>query len=509
MSLWQDVVTAALVGTERQSLRLTPPDNQLGELLQRLNNTDPEGTLLGAAAAIALYQRAGRLPTTDNQPLPEACEPDDKPCCSPRAGQQLALMLQGEHSKLLPEWLAATELALKRVPERYLPELLALGQRQSHLRAAILPVLGKRGRWLAAQNPDWGYVVGEDTEATWQSGRRAARILLLKRLRTENPAEARERLAATWAAEGASERAAFLETLITGLSMEDEPFLEAALDDRGKEVRSSASDLLARLPESRLCQRMIERVRPLLTLKQEGKNLYLEVTLPESCDKGMTRDGIESNSVYGLREKAGWLLQMLGTVPPSLWSQSWETTPAQTLQLCDGRGWNHLVRDAWAIAALRHQDTDWAEAILVAMPKGLCFVTTDELMPGLMGILPQERREVLVRSLLPSGHVPLSGEHPGFYLLRFYRYPWSAQLTRAVLDGVCRYIENSNNSYNWSWGAALKEFAFYMTPSLVDEARAGFVSVVKEGSVWAKAVDDFMAILKFRYEMVQSLRGEL
>lgn len=69
-SLWQDLVTAALVGTERQSLTLTPPDNQVGELLCQLDSTDPEGTLLGAAGAIALYQRSGRLPTTDNQPLP-------------------------------------------------------------------------------------------------------------------------------------------------------------------------------------------------------------------------------------------------------------------------------------------------------------------------------------------------------------------------------------------------------------------------------------------------------
>ncbi len=126
MNLWQDVVTAALVGTEPKSLTLNLPDNQLGELLQKLNSTDPEGTLLGAAAAIALYQRAGLLPTTDISAQP--CEPDDKPCCSPRAGKHLALMLQGKHANLSPEWLAAAESALKRVPERYLPELLALGQ---------------------------------------------------------------------------------------------------------------------------------------------------------------------------------------------------------------------------------------------------------------------------------------------------------------------------------------------------------------------------------------------
>jgi hypothetical protein len=292
--------------------------------------------------------------------------------------------------------------------------------------------------------------------------------------------------------------------------MEDEPFLEAALDDRRKEVRSTASELLAKLSESRLCQRMIERVRPLLTLKQEGKKLHLEVTLPEFCDKGMTRDGVESKSGSGQGEKAAWLLQMLVTVPPKLWCQSWDTTPAQILQLGSGSEWNHLLPWAWAIAAVRHQDTEWAEAILVAMPKGRypAFVEVDELMPELMEMLSQERREVLVRSLLPSNRVPLSSEHPGFYLLRFYRYPWSAELTRAVLNGVFCYID-SNNYYDWSWRSGLKEFACYMMPSLVDEAASGLSSVVKKGSVWAEAVDEFLAILKFRHEMLQALRGEL
>ena len=284
MSLWQEVLTTALVGTQRRSLSLNSPTGQLGDLLSHLNPSDPEGVLLSAAAAISLYQQAGQLPVKDNQPLPDLCPPDELPCCSICAGQHLRLMLLKERQKLLPEWLSAAAKAKKRASEYCLPGLLELGRNSRPLRFAILPVLGKRGRWLAAQNPDWDYVVSEDIEETWKTGSGAARQLLLQQLRTENPADARERVAAIWEQEKSDERLAFIETFHTSLSMDDEPFLEAALDDRRKEVRQKAAQLLAHLPQSRLCQRMSQQVRSSLILKEKRNRLHLDFTLSEATD---------------------------------------------------------------------------------------------------------------------------------------------------------------------------------------------------------------------------------
>lgn len=60
INLWQEVITNALVGTEKQPLSLTLTDNQLGQLLSKLNSqldaNDKPGVLLSAAAAISLYQ---------------------------------------------------------------------------------------------------------------------------------------------------------------------------------------------------------------------------------------------------------------------------------------------------------------------------------------------------------------------------------------------------------------------------------------------------------------------
>ncbi len=525
MSLWQDVVTTALVGTERRSLSLTPSpatpplsnrssyeegkegSGQLGNLLSHLNHSDREGTLLSAAAAISLYQKAGQLPAKDNQPLPEPCQPEELPSCSPHAAQHLRLLLLKERQKLLPEWLAAAAKAGKRAPEHSLPELLELGRNSRQLRSAILPVLGRRGRWLAGQNPDWDYVVGEDIEETWAIGSRAARAILLQQLRAENPAPARERLAAVWEQEKLDERLAFIETFQTGLSIDDEPFLEAALDDRRKEVRQKAAELLAHLPESRLCQRMAQRVRAALSLKEKRNRLHLDFTLKDASEE-LTRDGIDSKQPPRLLGEQSWrLMQMVAATPLSIWFQIKGEHPAEWIQAAKRSEWDRTLIEGWAVAAIRQQNPDWAEALLSVQGNFNGYlVAQDKLIHGLIGVLPPERRDAFFLKLLQSSSA-LDSKHPAFSLLYHYRYPWSAELSRAVIDGVRRYLSNTKNPYDWSLCSALKDFACYVTPSLIPELSASLAAVVPKesswASYWAEAIDEFLALLNFRQDMLK------
>ncbi|WP_143219756.1 DUF5691 domain-containing protein [Actinomadura sp. CNU-125] len=110
-----------------------------------------------------------------------------------------------------------------------------------------------------------GRATSRRARAAWRSGTRHRRAAYLSRLRGTDPAAARALLRESWDREPAPDRAAFLGTFAWGLSLDDEPFLEAALDDRGKDVRQLAADLLARLPGTAYGERMAERARACVT----------------------------------------------------------------------------------------------------------------------------------------------------------------------------------------------------------------------------------------------------
>ena len=217
LAFWQNLHRVGLVGTERQPLPEVPADGPLGGLLAQLDPGSREQTLLGASGLLTLWRRAGQQPEPDGTPLLVPAEAEDLPLCSPQSRRHLSQLLEGEYAGLLPEWLGASAAAHRRVPPEFLPVLLEQGRKEPALRPYLLPALGKRGRWLAAQNPDWRYALqmsllemesapsGEAAESgarpeeeVWQTGEREARLNLLHQLRATRPDRACELLAATW-----------------------------------------------------------------------------------------------------------------------------------------------------------------------------------------------------------------------------------------------------------------------------------------------------------------------
>jgi hypothetical protein len=510
MELWQNVLSTALVGTERQALDLSLIDNTLKPLLDQLDQADRERTLLSAAGVIALWRNAGYQPASDSQPLSLSSEPDVTPRCRALANQHLALMLQGQHENVLPEWLSALAGADQRVGEEYLPALLELGRTQPSLRLLILPVLGRRGCWLAQQNAAWRYVATESHKMVWQTGSQDERLFLLQQLRQENPDRARELLASTWSEETAKARAGYLAALVVGLSMADEPFLENLLDDRSREVRRTAADLLARLAESRLVQRLTEQTRSLLTF-EPGKLLRkdrLNVTLPETCAEMMRRDGIEPKPPAGLEqvgEKAWQLQQLIGIVPPSYWSQIWRKSAVEIIRASHKHEWQSVLLAGWSLAAQRHRDEEWVEALLSAGSK------SDESLAGLLDTLSPERREAYVLELFHSERDPLQDDSLALAALHYCQYPWSVALSRLVLDEVRRHIAATKvtewRAY-WQLQSSFASFAHYFPPLLADEANANWPTQAASWSQWARTVDEFLSILHFRREALNTIKYE-
>ncbi len=481
---WEKLVATALVGTDRQTPDASGLEGALGPFVEQLNPNDAEGLVLGMGGAIATYTQAGIQASEYTGPVPDPCEAEDFPICSDLITQQLQRVLSGPYRQVLPELLASLKEARQLVPAHYLPLLLELGRQQSHLRAVIEAVIGKRGRWLAAHNPSWRYVSEDidvaDPEAqaqaiqeNWDTGTLATRLAVLRSLRETAPAQGRALLETSWKQEKAKDRTEFLKLLDIGLSSEDEPFLEAALDDRSKDVRPVAAALLSQLPSSQLCTRMMERIKPLMELETTAKELVLKVKLPDEPDQSAIRDGLLNQKMYRLGQRASLLMQMIGAVPLQFWE---DQAPIETLiQAAGQHKWRAGLLKGWEIAAQRQGNPRWGRAL---MTHALKQETVAELeVNNLLALLPFDEREALMEQWLtrlwPAENrsvwrttvaaIAQSGDIPSLGFSRFLFAGLKADF-RATLSS------SKPEDYPYRLRAYIMHLAFYLDVEVCHEA---------------------------------------
>lgn len=496
---WQQVISAALVGTARQPFVVPAATHQLGNLLSQLKERSTEATLLLTAAAVTLYQRAGWQPEKYAGVTVEPCDRDDLPRCSPHAAYFLQQMLQGQCPQVLPEWCVIAAKHQQRVPERDLPELLDLGRQQSHLRPAILPILGQRGRWLAAQNPDWSYAVEVMTETDWETSHSAARSLYLKERRSQNPDRARELLQTTWSQESASDRAKFLKTFDIGLSMADEPFLEEALSDRSKDVRRIAAEQLANLPHSRLSQRMSQRLEALLSLKvAAGRTFDFKLELPKACDAEMQRDGIELKPRSGVGERAWWLLQIIKATPLQFWEQFGKIDAREWLKIAQINEWKTVILEGWKIAAQNQRNYQWAQAFLANSGR-----MDERELKGFLDALSSEQRSEFVEQVLSQGESIKEKSIWSLVLaLSQYSEPLNDEFARFAIAKLYQCGCTSTFIGHRELTPVLNALAFCISPSVLSETTPLNPEQLHDSI--AANFDNFLSILQFRHGMTQA-----
>jgi len=378
---WEELVTAALLGTERR----TPPGCPPGR--------HAPVALLDAAAVETVRRRAGLRPArAATRPEPAAADP--RPPLPPAAARRLSLLLADRPStpggsgrrgtapdlmELLPQWLAAANAHGFAAPPQALPALLDAARGRTDLRPAALAFAGPRALWLARLNPDWRFALrsapggdtalpgAEETERIqrlWQEGLFAERVSLLSAIRAREPAAARELLETTWPTERAEDRLMFLDSLRTGLRSEDEPFLERALADRSRNVRATAAELLSALPDSALAARMAVRAGACVALDHtnsaetkdggERGGPALVVEAPHECDAGMERDGVVAKAPAGRGERSWWLGQLVEAAPLGSWpARLGGRTPEEIVALPVADDWQGELHAAWCRAAVR------------------------------------------------------------------------------------------------------------------------------------------------------------
>lgn len=508
--LWQEITAAALLGTQRKPFQEPGPAGELGSAIRAAREIDSAGedtsaALLKAIALAAVHRRAGTIPACGEVILPTLCPPDEWPRCSAQAGTLLGIILAGGYYlSLLPEWIELAYRSRQRVREEYLPELLQHQRAAQGWRNSLLAVLGERGRWLARQNPDWRELDTFGNERIWQEGRRKERAAFLSDLRERDPNRARELLLSTWNQETPAERVLFLRVLEAGISMADEPFLESLLDDRRKDVRQAAANLLVKLPESRLVRRMTERALKLLNWKNGFLRGGLEVDLPQELDTALQQDSIEDQppARSKLGQKAWWLAQILSMVPPRTWSQRWNKKPVQLLEAIRKHEWEAALHLGWLNAATLYQDAEWLEALLLYEVKK----EDQGNPPEVFARLPDAPKEKLMLSILRE-HPSLSYEkYPSIYLSHC-RHPWSPELTRSVTRCIARHVD-AEDTQPWQWDRLLRDSAPLFHPSVLPEAVQQLESALQSSERRDSAVRQLIDILYFRLELRQAFISE-
>ncbi|MDX3457827.1 DUF5691 domain-containing protein [Streptomyces sp. ME02-8801-2C] len=538
---WEELVTAALLGTERRTPPGFPPGGQAPV------------ALLDAAAVETVRRRAGLRPArAARRPEPAAADP--RPSLPPAAARRLALLLADRPGipggsgrrgtapdlmELLPQWLAAANAHGFTAPPHTLPALLDAARGRTDLRPAALAFAGPRALWLARLNPDWRFALRsapgggtalpgvEETERIqrlWQEGLFAERVSLLAAIRAREPAAARELLETTWPTERAEDRLMFLDSLRMGLRSEDEPFLERALADRSRNVRATAAELLSALPDSALAARMALRAGACVALDRtsgpsspSSANSHagtrdepsLVVEAPHECDAGMERDGVVAKAPAGRGERSWWLGQLVEAAPLGSWSgRLGGRTPEEIVALPVADDWQGELHAAWCRAAVRQRDAAWSRALLGAPS------TPEAGGPGAVSLA--ERAKLLAtldeaeRAGWVAGFIATHGLSEAFQLLGVCAVPWAPPLGRAVVDAL--NIARDAGSYPWSFSGVMG-----LAERCLDHSEAGrldgLLAVPDEGedaspgagTYWAEAFQRLVGTLRLRATMAEEL----
>ena len=151
VSVWEDVVTTGLIGTDRRPL---PDELPMSWGANRDQATDPAHAVLVLAARHRAVTRTGALlPTCPPGPV----GPPKRGLMASRAAHAiLDRLLSPQQADLLNLWLDAAAQQGQLASPSYWTPLAAVAARTTAVdRTALARVLGDRGVWFVEQNPQW------------------------------------------------------------------------------------------------------------------------------------------------------------------------------------------------------------------------------------------------------------------------------------------------------------------------------------------------------------------
>jgi hypothetical protein len=520
LTSWERLAAIATLGTRRAPLPKDALWPEASLAAAGSEKTTPEMLLLRAAAATWLWDVAGtRAAAQDTEPAPILTLPrpagegrEEVSAASEAASWRLARMIGGERRELLQEWFELARDARKTLPTHWLP--VVLDGVAPKLRNAFPEVLGPAATWLASHHPDWSVapVVVVPSRDRWQEGTLLERRAELAAMRGRDPARGREWLQSTWDTDPADAREAFLGALQIGLSADDEPFLEAALDDKRKGVRQAAAECLARLPASALAKRNLARLAGLIAMDEPKGGLLgrfrsrkLTVELPAALDKAALRDGLEAKppAQRKVGERAFWLEQMIELVPPRYWCERFGCDAATFVGAAVATDYASELLSAMSLAATRHPDVEFVSALCEAWVKSgneptVIAAAVARLVSALPAAVRGEAFEAQLRKLSERDFNAM------FHLTTTYDLPWSASATAFALETLAKRVAGDAQPYAHARNT-LDAWGQRCDVATASTALPGLLADNTDKPAWRNALEQFDDIVQFRAAMSKEL----
>lgn len=358
-SLLEPLLSTFIVGTDRQAPDMPQLPSPLRELLpqvEKLSGT-PATTLLRVAGILSLSEYAGFAPW-GGDPLEISSAEDISPSAEVSTDEpdtRLADLANGileDGSEILQrELLSLLANKARTLPHGALVKALELARHRESMRPPVIAVLGSRGRWLAARNPEWAFaLVGQADgllDEVWATGTLEQRSAYFENLRTRDPAAARALLAEEFTNLPPRERFRLVGKLAVGLSAEDGPWLESLLSDRSADVRQTVRGLLMSLSTSGYASRMATRLANLLRGAAEPETWVIEPpeTFPADWSSDAMRENKPSHETLGTR--AYWLRQVIESVPMTWWEQRSNGAVDACIRWAITSEWREAILRGW------------------------------------------------------------------------------------------------------------------------------------------------------------------
>lgn len=459
MEHWNQIVTAAMMGTDKSQVNASALPAELSEAAAMITaNTaiGKEEQFLQLGALLMNFRQCGVMAMPDPGINASKAPAEILPYCSNNAMQRLRDVVSEDMDSLTVLWLQLCTEKKQLIHPAYVPTMLEQASYNKKWQPMVTACCGKRGEWLSQFNSAWKFSANQTVDDAWQTGSPEQRKQVLRDQRSANPQEAIAMLQAVWPQEDANTKQGFLELLYENISESDLPFLESLLTEKSKKVKGEAVQLLLLIPASSLIKKYEDTLKKLVTVQKEktllgmSSKLKLHFAPAESIKKDLSELGLEPKSTeHGYSDEEFIYYQLIRSVQPSFWESYLEMPGDKIVELFQSDALGKKMVPALVLAAVANKDNRWGEIL---------FSRSEVLYTNVLPLLPQDKREAsmlrffdnaaqdIMKAALESEKplsLPLASKVIAHMANNPYQYPKNMMQKHILLfpDEVAGYID--------------------------------------------------------------------